>query len=123
GVNSVSLVGQLTADPQLRTNRTGTDECRMRIAVQRRQRGGDPDTGVVYVEVTTHGRDAREMRHSTIARRPHRTFGPPRTGGGPPRPHRPTRLPLGQTSQRVLTRPTYGLGSMLLRESPKLVFS
>lgn len=32
----------------------------MRLAVQRRERGGEPEPGVVYVEVTTFGRDARE---------------------------------------------------------------
>jgi single-stranded DNA-binding protein len=32
----------------------------MRLAVRRRARGGQPEPGVVYVEVTTFGRDARE---------------------------------------------------------------
>ena len=59
-MNSVSLVGQLTADPELRTNRGGTDECRMRLAVQRRVRGGQPEPGVVYIDVSTFGHEARE---------------------------------------------------------------
>jgi single-strand DNA-binding protein len=58
-VNTVSLVGRLTADPQLRANRNGTDECRMRIAVQRRQRDGQPEPGVVYIDITTFGHQAR----------------------------------------------------------------
>jgi single-stranded DNA-binding protein len=46
-MNSVSLVGQLTADPELRTNRAGIEECRMGLAVQRRQHGGRPEPGVI----------------------------------------------------------------------------
>jgi single stranded DNA-binding protein len=59
-VNSVSLIGQLTGDPELRTNRAGTDECRMRIAVQRRERDGRPEPGVQYFDVTTFGQEARD---------------------------------------------------------------
>ncbi|MEA2442545.1 MAG: Single-strand binding protein family [Thermoleophilaceae bacterium] len=59
-MNSVSLVGWLTAEPALATDRAGLDECRMRIAVERRRRGGAREPGVVYVEVAMCGRDARE---------------------------------------------------------------
>jgi single-stranded DNA-binding protein len=59
-VNAVSLVGTLTGDPVLSVNRAGVDECRMRLAVQRRERGGQPEPGVVYIDVTTFGREARE---------------------------------------------------------------
>lgn len=59
-MNTVALVGQLVGDPQLRENRAGIPECRMRLAVQRRERGGKPEPGVVYVEVTTFGEEARE---------------------------------------------------------------
>jgi single-stranded DNA-binding protein len=65
-VNSVSLVGRLTGDPELGVNRAGTEECRMRLAVQRRERGGEPEPGVVYVEVTTFGRDARECAERLV---------------------------------------------------------
>lgn len=58
-MNAVSLVGTLTADPELRVNRAGDDECRMRIAVPRRSRDGRREPGVVYVDVTTFGADAR----------------------------------------------------------------
>ena len=61
-MNSVSLVGQLTADPELRANRASLPECRMRIAVQRRARNGRPEPGVVYVDVTTFGEEARECK-------------------------------------------------------------
>lgn len=58
-MNAVSLIGELTGAPELRTNRDGIDECRMTIAVQRRERSGRPEPGVTYVYVTTFGRDAR----------------------------------------------------------------
>jgi len=58
-MNVVSLVGTLTADPTVRVNRAGHDECRMRLAVPRRSRNGSPQPGVVYVDVTTFGPDAR----------------------------------------------------------------
>ena len=58
-MNSVSLVGTLTADPTLRETRAGLDECRMRLAVPRRDRAGRREPGVVYVDVTTFGEEAR----------------------------------------------------------------
>jgi single-stranded DNA-binding protein len=61
-VNSVSLVGQLTGDPELSHNRAGVPECRMRIAVQRRSRNGTREPGAVYVDVTTFGEEARECK-------------------------------------------------------------
>lgn len=59
-MNAVSLIGELTGNPELQTNRAGIDECRMTIAVQRRERTGQPEPGVAYVWVATFGRDARE---------------------------------------------------------------
>ena len=59
-MNSVSLVGRVVGATELRTNRAGVDECRMRLAVPRRLRDGSPEPGVVYVFVTTFGREARE---------------------------------------------------------------
>jgi single-stranded DNA-binding protein len=32
----------------------------MRLAVPRRERGGRPEPGVIYIDVTLFGRDARE---------------------------------------------------------------
>jgi single-stranded DNA-binding protein len=66
-VNSVSLIGQLTVDPELRTNRAGIDECRMRIAVQRRQRGGQAEPGVVYIDLITFGFEARDCAARLVA--------------------------------------------------------
>jgi single-stranded DNA-binding protein len=59
-MNIVGLIGQVVGEPELRQNRAGRDECRMRLAVPRRLRGGEREPGVVYVEVATFGRDARE---------------------------------------------------------------
>lgn len=58
-MNAVSLIGTLTEDPTLRVNRSGFDECRMRLAVPRRARDGRPEPGVVYVDVTTFGQEAQ----------------------------------------------------------------
>lgn len=66
-VNSVSLVGRLVTDPELRTNRAGVEECRMRLAVARRSRGGQLEPGVVYVDVTTFGHEARECARELSA--------------------------------------------------------
>ena len=59
-MNAVSLIGQVVGEPQLRENRRGIPECRMRLAVPRRLRGGARDPGVVYINVTTFGREAQE---------------------------------------------------------------
>jgi single stranded DNA-binding protein len=59
-MNSVSLIGTLTDDPELVQCQTGGDVCVMRIAVPRRDRGGRREPGVVYVDVRTFGADARE---------------------------------------------------------------
>jgi single-strand DNA-binding protein len=60
-VNSVSLIGRLANAPELRVADTGEDVCAMRIAVPRVARGGMREPGVVYVEVTTSGWQAREI--------------------------------------------------------------
>ena len=59
-MNSVSLLGQVVGEPQLRENRAGIAECRMRLAVQRRSRDGRREPGVVYVDVTTFAHEAHE---------------------------------------------------------------
>lgn len=61
-MNSVSLIGQVVGKPKLRRNRAGVPECRIRLAVQRRQRNGRPDAGVVYVDVTAFEDEALECR-------------------------------------------------------------
>ena len=59
-MNSVSVIGRIVGNPDLRKDRTGADACRMTLAVARRQRNGQPDAGVVYLDVTTFGAEARE---------------------------------------------------------------
>ena len=58
-MNSISLIGQVVGEPELRRNRADVDECRMRLAVPRRSRDGRREPGVVYVDVTTFGDEAR----------------------------------------------------------------
>ena len=59
-MNSVSIVGHVTGEPELRTTRAGVPECRMRVAVPRYSRRGRREPGVVYVSVTTFGLEAQE---------------------------------------------------------------
>ncbi len=66
GVNSVSLIGRLAEPPEMRVSDTGEDVCAMRLAVPRVARGGRREPGVVYVEVTTSGWQAREV-HDALA--------------------------------------------------------
>jgi single-stranded DNA-binding protein len=58
-MNNVNLIGSLIGDPLLSLDRDGRDICAMQIAVQRRGPTGDPEPGVIYVDVTTHGIQAR----------------------------------------------------------------
>ena len=66
-MNAVSLIGQLADDPELRENRAGISECRMRLAVPRRSRDGQREPGVVYVNVTTFGQEAQECAERLTA--------------------------------------------------------
>ncbi|MEA2474870.1 MAG: Single-strand binding protein family [Thermoleophilaceae bacterium] len=50
----------------MRTGEDGEDVCAMRLAVPRVARGGGREPGVVYVEVTTSGWQAREI-HEALA--------------------------------------------------------
>ena len=60
-MNTVCVIGRIVGEPELRKNRANEDECRMTLAVARRQRNGQPDAGVVYLDVTTFGVEAREV--------------------------------------------------------------
>lgn len=59
-MNSVSLIGELARDPELGENRAGIPECRMTVVVPRRTREGRRYPGVMYVDVTAFGEEARE---------------------------------------------------------------
>jgi single-strand DNA-binding protein len=55
-MNAVNLIGRLTADPDLAT-RGSMSVCTMRLAIQRRRRGGE-DQGAVFVDLVTFGAQA-----------------------------------------------------------------
>lgn len=56
-MNSVNLIGRLTADPETRTARNDTIVGSIRLAVQRPRKDGE-DQGADYVDVTVFGRQA-----------------------------------------------------------------
>jgi single-stranded DNA-binding protein len=58
-VNNVNLIGSVVSDPKLSVERDGRDACAIQIAVQRRGPTGDPEPGVIYIDVTAYGRQAR----------------------------------------------------------------
>jgi single stranded DNA-binding protein len=58
-VNNVNLIGSVVNDPELSVERDGRDACAIQIAVQRRGPTGDPEPGVIYIDVTAYGRQAR----------------------------------------------------------------
>jgi single-stranded DNA-binding protein len=58
-VNNVNLIGSLVGEPELGSDAAGRDVCPMQIAVKRRGPTGEPEPGVIYVDVTTHGSLAR----------------------------------------------------------------
>jgi single-stranded DNA-binding protein len=58
-VNNVNLIGSLVGDPELSLDRQGRDVCAMQLAVQRRGPSGEPEPGVIYIDVTVNGNRAR----------------------------------------------------------------
>ena len=57
-MNSVNLIGRLTADPELRAGRNDTTIGSLRLAVQRPRKDGE-DQGADYVDVTVFGNQAK----------------------------------------------------------------
>ena len=57
-MNSVNLIGRLTATPQLRTSDSGS-VARLRVAVQRRRGKDGEDRGADFVDVTAFGTQAQ----------------------------------------------------------------
>lgn len=51
-MNSIQLIGRLTADPELRFTANGTEVCKFRLAVNRYDGGAD------YIDVVTFKRQA-----------------------------------------------------------------
>jgi single stranded DNA-binding protein len=58
-MNNVNLIGSVVGEPELRVDADGRDACAIQIAVQRRGPTGDPEPGVIYVDVNVYGRQAR----------------------------------------------------------------
>jgi single-stranded DNA-binding protein len=58
-VNNVNLIGVLVGDPTLTLDRNGRNLCVMQIEVPRRGVLGELLPGVIYVDVTAHGEQAR----------------------------------------------------------------
>lgn len=56
-MNSISIIGRLTRDPELEQTTSGTDVCRIRLAVPRRRKEGR-DQGAVFVTVVAYGGQA-----------------------------------------------------------------
>lgn len=59
-MNTVSLIGRLTADPELRTTNGGTPVCTARLAVNRARKDGQ-DQGAVFIDVVSFGRQAEAV--------------------------------------------------------------
>ena len=62
----MSLIGRLADPPEMRVSDSGEDVCAMRLAIPRVASGGRREPGVVYVEFTTRGWQAREV-HDALA--------------------------------------------------------
>jgi single-strand DNA-binding protein len=58
-MNNVNLIGSLVGEPELRVDPDGRDACAMQLAVQRRGPTGEPEPGVIYVDVAAYGEQAR----------------------------------------------------------------
>ena len=62
-MNSITLTGRLTADPELRTTHSGAAVGQMRVAVARRRGKQGADRGAVFVDVVTFGALAESCGH------------------------------------------------------------
>jgi len=60
-MNSIQLIGRLTADPELRHTTTGTPVCTIRLAVPRRRTKAEGDPKPVYVNVVTYAAQAEAV--------------------------------------------------------------
>ena len=50
-MNKLTIIGNLTKDPELRTTASGINVCNMTVAVNRRRAGNDPETDFFGVSV------------------------------------------------------------------------
>ena len=68
-MNTVSLIGRLTKDPELRYTNSGVATTTLRLAVPRRKRNGE-DQPPVYVDVVSFDKQAEAVaEHLTKGRR------------------------------------------------------
>jgi single-strand DNA-binding protein len=54
-MNSITLTGRLTPDPDMRTTHSATAVTQFRLAIQRRRSRNGEDRGAVYVDVVSFG--------------------------------------------------------------------
>lgn len=59
-MNTISIIGRLTADPELRHTNGGTPVCTLRLAVNRPRKDGQ-DQGAVFVDVVSFSRQAEAV--------------------------------------------------------------
>lgn len=59
-MNTVSLIGRLTADPELRNTNGGTPVCTVRLAINRPPKDGK-DQGAVFIDVVSFSRQAEAV--------------------------------------------------------------
>jgi single-strand DNA-binding protein len=69
-MNSVQLIGRLTADPELRFTTNDTRVCTIRLAIPGRWCKGGTDPAPLYINVVTYGSPAEALaKHLTKGRR------------------------------------------------------
>lgn len=67
-MNTVNLIGRLTADPELRHTNGGTPVCNLRLAVNRPRKDGQ-NQGAVFIDVVSFSRQAEAVaEHMTKGR-------------------------------------------------------
>lgn len=59
-MNTVNLIGRLTADPELRFTNGGTPVCTLRLAVNRPRKDGQ-DQGAIFIDVVSFARQAEAV--------------------------------------------------------------
>ena len=66
-MNNVNLIGSLIREPELAIDASGVEVCPMQIAVQRRGPTGEPEPGVIYIDVAAYGKQARRCAEQLTA--------------------------------------------------------
>src|SRR3954462_14304827 len=66
-MNNVNLIGSIVNEPELSIERDGRDVCAIQLAVQRRGPAGDPEPGVIFIDVMAYGRQGRQGKRELAA--------------------------------------------------------